>query len=132
MFAATWGEPRVAARGRLYDLRTLPTLVATRAVVAGSARDSGGTHEADEQIIGVLTYEIDGDRSRSCRSRRTPPHQGIGTALLAAAADLGKAEGLARCSSSPRTTTSMRSASTSAVACTSSKCGRTGWPDRAR
>jgi ribosomal protein S18 acetylase RimI-like enzyme len=99
MFAATWGEPRVAAGGRLYDLRTLPALVATRAVVAGSARDSDGTHQADEpseQIVGVLTYEIDGDGIEVVSIEADPPHEGTGTALLAAAADLGKAEGLAR------------------------------------
>jgi len=99
MFAATWGEPRVAARGRLYDLRALPALVATRAVVAGSARDSGGTHEAggsSEEIIGVLTYEIDGDAIEIVSIEAVPPRQGTGTALLAGAADLGKAEGLAR------------------------------------
>ncbi len=94
MFAATWGEPRVAARGRLYDLRTLPALVAI-----GSGYDSGGTHEAGEpprQIVGVLTYEIDGDAIEVVSIEAVPPHQGIGTALLAAAADLGKAEGLVR------------------------------------
>jgi GNAT superfamily N-acetyltransferase len=99
MFAASWGEPRVAAGGRLYDLRTLPALVATRPVVPGSARDRGGTHEADEpteQIIGVLTYEIDGDAIEVVSIEAVPPHHGTGTALLAAAADLGKAAGLAR------------------------------------
>jgi ribosomal protein S18 acetylase RimI-like enzyme len=96
MFAATWGEPRVAARGRLYDLRTLPTLVATGAVVAGSATNSGGTPEADEQIIGVLTYEIDGGAIEVVSIEAATPHQGTGTALLAAAVDLGQAEGLAR------------------------------------
>jgi GNAT superfamily N-acetyltransferase len=96
MFAATWGEPRVAARGRLYDLRTLPTLVATRTAVAGSARDTGGTQEADEQIIGVLTYEIDDDSIEVVSIEAVPPHRGTGTALLAAAVELGKAEGLAR------------------------------------
>ena len=61
--------------------------------------DSGGTHEADEpseQIVGVLTYEIDGDSIEVVSIEAVPPHQGTGTALLAAAADLGKAEGLAR------------------------------------
>lgn len=96
MFAATWGEPRVAARGRLYDLRTLPALVATRAVVGGSTQHSGGTPEDDEQIIGVLTYEIDGDAIEVVSIEAVPPHQGTGTALLAAAADRGRAEGLAR------------------------------------
>ncbi len=96
MFAATWGEPRVAARGRLYDLRTLPTLVATRTVVAGSAREAGGTPEADEQIIGVLTYEIDGDSIEVVSIEAMPPHEGSGTALLATAVELGRAEGLAR------------------------------------
>lgn len=99
MFAATWGEPRVAARGRLYDLRTLPTLVATRAVVASSPRDSGGTNEGfepSEQIVGVLTYEIDGDSIEVVSIEAVPAHKGTGTALLAAAVELGKAEGLAR------------------------------------
>ena len=99
MFAATWGEPFVAAGGRLYDLRTLPALVATRAVVAGAAQDRDGTKEADEpseQIVGVLTYEIDGDGIEVVSIEAVPPHEGIGTALLAGAADLGNAEGLVR------------------------------------
>jgi ribosomal protein S18 acetylase RimI-like enzyme len=99
MFAATWGEPRVAAGGRLYDLRTLPALVATRAVVGGSAPGAAGTdeaHEPAEQIIGVLTYEIAGDAIEVVSIEADPLRLGTGTALLAAAVNLGFAEGLAR------------------------------------
>ena len=99
MFAATWGEPRVAAGGRLYDLRTLPALVATRAVVGGFAPRAAGTdeaHEPAEQIIGVLTYEIAGDAIEVVSIEADPLRLGTGTALLAAAVNLGFAEGLAR------------------------------------
>jgi GNAT superfamily N-acetyltransferase len=99
MFAATWGEPRVAAGGRLYDLRTLPALVATRDVVERFAPRGAGTdeaHEPTEQIIGVLTYEIAGDAIEVVSIEADPPRLGTGTALLAAAVNLGFAEGLAR------------------------------------
>jgi ribosomal protein S18 acetylase RimI-like enzyme len=99
MFAATWGEPRVAAGGRLYDLRALPALVATREAVGGAAPQGAGTDEAlepSEQIIGVLTYEIAGDAIEVVSIEADPPRLGTGTALLAAAINLGFAEGLAR------------------------------------
>lgn len=99
MFATTWGEPRVAAGGRIYDLRALPALVATREAVAGSARDRGGTDDGDvpsKKVIGVLTYEIVGDAIEVVSIEAEPPHRGTGTALLAAAVDLGIAERLAR------------------------------------
>jgi ribosomal protein S18 acetylase RimI-like enzyme len=99
MFAATWGEPRVAAGGRLYDLRTLPALVATREVIGGCAPEDAGTDEAaerSEQLVGVLTYEIVGDAIEVVSIEADPPRLGTGTALLAAAANLGLAEGLAR------------------------------------
>ena len=46
ILTASWGEPRAAANGRVYELLTLPAMVAVSA---------GG------MIVGVVTFEIVGD-----------------------------------------------------------------------
>jgi ribosomal protein S18 acetylase RimI-like enzyme len=70
---ASWGELRVAASGRLYDLATLPTLIAT---------DEAG-------IVGILTYEIVGDQIEVVSIDATDRYHGVGTTLLEAAANVG-------------------------------------------
>ncbi|HEY1485140.1 MAG TPA: GNAT family N-acetyltransferase [Micromonosporaceae bacterium] len=81
ILTASWGEPRAAANGRLYDLTALPSLVA--------AADDG-------TIVGVLTYEIDAQDIEVVSIDASRPHQGIGGALLHAAGDIGRSLGLSR------------------------------------
>jgi GNAT superfamily N-acetyltransferase len=78
----SWGEPRAAANGRLYDLLTLPTMVAVRPIAGG------------EEIVGVVTYEMVGDDIEVVSIDSTEPHRGVGTALLDAVATLGVANGM--------------------------------------
>jgi ribosomal protein S18 acetylase RimI-like enzyme len=77
LFATTWGEPVVVGHGVRYDLRTLPTLVAG-------------------DVAGVLTYVIDGDALEVVSIEAAERGQGVGTALLDAAAALARAAGLRR------------------------------------
>jgi len=77
---SSWGEPRAAGHGRLWDLTTLPTLVAER---------SG-------EIVGVVTYEIIDGVLEVVSIDAQPPGQGTGTALLNASAEVGVAEGCTR------------------------------------
>jgi GNAT superfamily N-acetyltransferase len=81
IFVDSWGEPRVSAGGRLYDLSILPTLVAV---------------DANGRIVGVLTYEILGQDMEVVSIDATRPTLGIGTALLDAAAQTGTGQGLSR------------------------------------
>ena len=104
----SWGEPRAAAHDRLYDLTTLPALVATRAVDppdrAAATPDAGATPDAaaapdaaaGERIVGVLTFDIQGDAIEVVSIDASPQWSGIGSTLLAAATDFGIAERLAR------------------------------------
>jgi ribosomal protein S18 acetylase RimI-like enzyme len=78
---ASWGEPKVAASGRLYDLRVLPALVAV---------DGNG------QVVGSLSYEIAGDQMEVVAIDARQRHSGVGTMLLDAAAALGAERGLRR------------------------------------
>jgi GNAT superfamily N-acetyltransferase len=80
ILVSSWGEPRAAGHGRLWDLTTLPTLVAVRS----------GT------IVGVVTYEIIEGVLEVVSIDADPPGQGVGTALLNASANLGIAEGCTR------------------------------------
>jgi GNAT superfamily N-acetyltransferase len=80
LLTASWGAPLAAANGRLYDLRTFPTLVVER----------------DGALVGVLTYEIVADAVEVVSIDATPPRGGVGTTLLRAAADVGRAHGCAR------------------------------------
>jgi len=70
----SWGEPRVAAGGRVYDLHTLPSLVAIA--------ESG-------ELVGALTYEISDGTIEVVSIDATAPNRGVGTALLEAATDVG-------------------------------------------
>src|SRR2546429_4054930 len=77
LFTATWGEPIVVGHGVRYDLRTLPTLVT-------------------DGVTGVLTYQIDGDSLEVVSIEAAEPGNGVGTALLHAAAAVGRESGLRR------------------------------------
>jgi ribosomal protein S18 acetylase RimI-like enzyme len=79
ILTASWGELRAAANARIYDLQTLPTIVST---------------DVGDEIVGVLTYDIDGADIEVVSIDSTRPQHGIGTALLHAAADVGRANGL--------------------------------------
>jgi ribosomal protein S18 acetylase RimI-like enzyme len=78
--AAAWGGPLAVGHGVAYDLTTLPTLVAVE----------------DDRIAGVLTYHVAGDAIEVVSIDAAPPRHGVGTALLDAAADVGRAFGLRR------------------------------------
>ena len=89
----SWGEPRVATHDRLYDLTTLPTLVATLEVALANEPGAPGPVE---QIVGVLTYHIRGDAIEVVSVDANPQGNGTGTALLTAAGEVGVGKGLAR------------------------------------
>jgi ribosomal protein S18 acetylase RimI-like enzyme len=76
----SWGGPVAVAHGVAYDLRTLPTLVA----------DSG------DDVVGVVTYVIEGDSLEVVSIDAVPPGHGTGTVLLAAAVELARSRGLRR------------------------------------
>jgi GNAT superfamily N-acetyltransferase len=80
LLTASWGEPVVVGHGVRYDLRTLPTLVAT---------DRTG-------LTGVLTYVTGTSGLEVVSIDAAPPGRGVGSALLEAAAALARAAGLGR------------------------------------
>jgi N-acetylglutamate synthase-like GNAT family acetyltransferase len=78
----TWGGPLVVGHGVSYDLRLLPTLVAV---------DATGT------VLGALAYHIGGDVLEVVSvAAAGAGGEGAGGALLAAAADEARAQGLRR------------------------------------
>jgi N-acetylglutamate synthase-like GNAT family acetyltransferase len=81
----TWGGPVVVGHGVAYDLRTLPTLVAVDA--AGS-------------VLGALAYHVGGDVlevvSVASSGEGGGGGGGVGAALLTAAADEARGQGLRR------------------------------------
>jgi len=81
LFAATWGRPFVVGRGVGFDLTTLPTLV---------AEDDTG------KIVGVLTYQVEGDAMEVVSIEAATSGSGIGSALLRAANDEAARRGLRR------------------------------------
>jgi GNAT superfamily N-acetyltransferase len=81
VLVSSWGETRAAGHGRLWDLSTLPALVAER---PGAG------------IVGVVTYEIEDGALEVVSIDADPPGGGTGTALLNAAANLAIAEGCVR------------------------------------
>ncbi|QGN50124.1 GNAT family N-acetyltransferase [Micromonospora sp. WMMC415] len=76
-----WGGPYVVAHDTRYDLRTLPTLVAV---------DGAGT------VVGALAHHGDGDGLEVVSVVAAMPGGGVGTALVAAATEVARAEGRAR------------------------------------
>ena len=81
LLTASWGGTTVAAHGVLYDAVTLPALLAYR---AGGLCGALTYHLTEEYGLEVVTLDA------------TPPGQGTGGALLAAAADVAVAAGCGR------------------------------------
>jgi ribosomal protein S18 acetylase RimI-like enzyme len=75
-----WGSTTVVSRGREHDAAALPSLVAT----------------AGEELVGLATYELDGDACQIVTLEAFRPQAGIGSALLAAIADHGRSHGCRR------------------------------------
>lgn len=77
-----WGKTDVDALGRRYDLLALPAFVA----------------HADNKVVGVLSYAVEGDRLHIVALHILPDYQGCGTgrALIEAAIAQAMCEGLAR------------------------------------
>ncbi len=73
-------SPLQAVSNRLYDLRTLPCLVAVR----------------DDTVVGMLHYEIVDADIEVVSLRAEPRGGGAGTALMEAAATIGTAHGATR------------------------------------
>jgi ribosomal protein S18 acetylase RimI-like enzyme len=73
-------SPIQAVGNRLYDLRTLPCLVAVR----------------DGAVVGILHYEIVGSAIEVVSLLAEPRGGGAGTALMEAAATVGTAHGATR------------------------------------
>ncbi|HEX3811555.1 MAG TPA: GNAT family N-acetyltransferase [Mycobacteriales bacterium] len=65
----SWGETRAVGHGVVYDLTALPALLA----------------ESDGELVGVLTYQIDGDDFQIVSIDATNRQQGVGTGLIDAA-----------------------------------------------
>ncbi|MFC7550920.1 GNAT family N-acetyltransferase [Plantactinospora sp. GCM10030261] len=78
--ADSWGGTIVVAHGRAYDAAELPALLALR----------------DDRLVGLLTYEVTDDGLEVVTIDATRPRAGVGTALLAAAAELARASGVTR------------------------------------
>jgi ribosomal protein S18 acetylase RimI-like enzyme len=80
LLAETMGSSRVARLGELLDPTGLPGLVAER----------------EGERLGLLTYIVDGDRFEVLTLHCRVEQAGAGTALLAAAAELGRGRGCRR------------------------------------
>jgi N-acetylglutamate synthase-like GNAT family acetyltransferase len=70
-----WGGPLVAGHDTLFDLTTLPTLVAL---------------DADGALVGALAYRLEADGLEVVSIAAHPRGGGAGTALLAAVADVAR------------------------------------------
>lgn len=77
---ASWDSTKVVAHGDLIDATECPTLIA----------------EADGIPAGVLTYRIGADGLEVVSIDSQLSRAGVGTALLAAAAEIGRKAGAAR------------------------------------
>ncbi|MCD4684556.1 MAG: GNAT family N-acetyltransferase [Anaerolineae bacterium] len=75
-----WGGPLMVSRGVLYDLRTLPGLIAWH----GKRR------------VGLATYHIDGDACEVRSLNSLTERIGAGTALLRAVEEIARAAGCVR------------------------------------
>ena len=76
----SWGSTVVVAHDTEYELTALPTLVAEHA----------------GELVGVLTFHVDGDALEVVSIDAIDRHRGVGTALLAAAADEARERGCRR------------------------------------
>jgi ribosomal protein S18 acetylase RimI-like enzyme len=71
LLVETWGSPKVAGHGTLYDASTLPGLIAT---LAG-------------RPVGLLTYQVQGDSWEIVTISASVRERGVGTALIRAVED---------------------------------------------
>ncbi|MGH2850492.1 MAG: GNAT family N-acetyltransferase [Solirubrobacteraceae bacterium] len=75
-----WGSTTLVSRGRERDASELGVLVAT----------------AGDELVGLATYELDGDACQLVTLEAFRPQAGIGSALLAAVADHARSHGCRR------------------------------------
>ncbi|MBE2267068.1 MAG: GNAT family N-acetyltransferase [Anaerolinea sp.] len=75
-----WGSTRMVSRGVLYDVTTFPGLVAV----------------LDDQRVGLLTYRIEAGECEIMSLDSLVEGHGVGTALLAAVAEIARAAGCQR------------------------------------
>jgi ribosomal protein S18 acetylase RimI-like enzyme len=75
-----WGSTTIVSRGREHDVSALPALVAT----------------SGEELVGLATYELDGDGCQIVTLEAFRRQAGIGSALLAAVADHARSHGCRR------------------------------------
>lgn len=80
LLAREWGGPLMVSRGVLHDLRTVPSVVATRAGVPS----------------GLATYVVSGAEVEVTSMDATVPRAGVGTALLEAVITRARAAGCTR------------------------------------
>lgn len=78
--ASSWGSTVAVAHGTVYELTELPTLVAEHA----------------GELVGVLTYLLDGTALEVISIDAIDRRRGVGSALLAAAAEVAREHGCAR------------------------------------
>ena len=76
----SWGSVYVARLGELKDTSVLPTLVAV----------------LDDELVGLLTYEVVGDQAEVVSIDAFVPLAGVGTALLHAAVERARSLGCTR------------------------------------
>jgi ribosomal protein S18 acetylase RimI-like enzyme len=76
----SYGSTVVVAHGTTYDAITLPTLVAEHA----------------GELVGILTYQVDGDALEVVSIDAIDRHRGVGSALLAAATNEARERGCRR------------------------------------
>jgi N-acetylglutamate synthase-like GNAT family acetyltransferase len=76
----SWGSTMVVAHRTEYDLTALPTLVAEHA----------------GEIVGVLTFNVDGDALEVVSIDAIDRRRGVGSALIAAVADEARQRGCRR------------------------------------
>jgi ribosomal protein S18 acetylase RimI-like enzyme len=75
-----WGSTTVVSRGRVHDASALAALLATDG----------------EELVGLATYELDGDACQIVTLEAFRQWSGVGSALLAAVADHARAHGCRR------------------------------------
>jgi GNAT superfamily N-acetyltransferase len=100
IFDASWGGPYAVGHGVRYDLRALPTIVAEnpgwRPPRPPAALGPTVGAPGPEGLAGVLTYHLEGDAIEVVSIDASPPRSGVGTALLTAAAQIGRNLGARR------------------------------------
>jgi ribosomal protein S18 acetylase RimI-like enzyme len=75
-----WGDCQIVTRGKLYDASILPGFVAI----------------ADDKLLGLITYRLDGDECEIISLDSLKEKQGIGTALLNAVRDAAREASIKR------------------------------------